>query len=279
MSRALHTRREKFAQFAPMLRVLTDKQLEEEIEHPKRLLLRTGMVGRRRIDIVYAPFDDANVDARLVLVGLTPGRQQMRNALHEARRGLRAGLSEDEALAAAESLASFSGPMRAKLVAMLDHIGVHQLLKINSTSVLWEGDTSLVHFTSVCSDPVFVDGKNYSGVPPLLTTPILREQVETGFVPEVEALRHSIFVPLGAQVGQAVAFAAAEVGIDQARVLTGLPHPSGANAERVAFFLGRKPRENLSAKVEPDRLIAARDELKKKVARLKRTARKPDHNR
>lgn len=265
----MDTQRDMFARFAPMLRSMSDEQLSEEIETPKRLLLNSGTAGNRRVDIAYAPFDDANPQARIVLVGLTPGRQQMGNALTEARRGLLAGLSEAESLAAAESFASFSGPMRTHLVALLDSIGVNQLLGVQSTALLWDGDTSLVHFTSVCRNPVFVDGKNYSGAPPVLSTPILREQVELGFVPEVASLHRSIFVPLGTQVSEVVEFATSQAGLDQSRVLAGLPHPSGANAERIAFFLGRKPREMLSSKVNPDRLIAARAALKKKVTKLK----------
>lgn len=45
--------------------------------------------------------------------------------------------------------------------------------------------------------------------------------------------------------------------VDPARVLAGLPHPSGANAERIAFFLGRKPRERLSGKVDADTILCA----------------------
>ena len=41
--------------------------------------------------------------------------------------------------------------------------------------------------------------------------------------------------------------------LSAARVLSGLPHPSGANAERIAFFLGRKKREDVSSKVDADR--------------------------
>ncbi|MGU3499446.1 hypothetical protein [Mycobacterium sp. C31M] len=268
----LASRREMFSRFVPMLRKMTDAELEREIEKPKRLLLLSESVGTRRLDIAYAPFDDADADARLVLIGLTPGRQQMRNALLEARRCLLAGHSEAESLAAAESYASFSGPMRNNLVAMLDAIGVNRLLGVKSTSTLWDGDTSLVHFTSVCRNPVFIDGKNYSGAPPVLTTPALRQQVESGFVPEVDRLRHSIFVPLGSEVGSVVEFAAAQTGLDRNRVLAGMPHPSGANAERVAFFLGRKPREMLSNRVEPERIIAARTALKRKVAKLRNSA-------
>ena len=81
----------QFSRLAPLLRDMTEAQLASEIERPRRLLLATGMAGGKRIDIAYAPLDHVNVDARIVIVGLTPGRQQMRNALMEARRCLRAG--------------------------------------------------------------------------------------------------------------------------------------------------------------------------------------------
>ncbi len=121
-----------FSGFAPLLRDMTEAGLLAEIERPQRLLLDGGMAGGKRIEIAYAPLDHVNTDARIVVVGLTPGRQQMRNALMEARRCLRAGRSEADALAAAKVFASFSGPMRAHLVAMLDSIGVNRLLGLQS---------------------------------------------------------------------------------------------------------------------------------------------------
>ena len=75
-------------------------------------------------------------------------------------------------------------------------------------------------------------------------------------------------VPLGPKVGDAVEFAAGKAGLDRNQVLAGVPHPSGANAERIAFFLGRKARQALSPKVRPERLIAVRTELKAKIAIL-----------
>jgi hypothetical protein len=257
-----------FSRFAPVLRDMTEAELAAEIERPQRLLLGGGTIGRKRIEIAYAPVDHVNVDARIVVVGLTPGRQQMRNALLEARRCLRAGHSEADALAAAKVFASFSGPMRANLVAMLDGIGVNRLLGLESVASLWGSDAHLAHFTSALRHPVFIDGKNYSGRPPLLDTPLLREQFMTRFVAEAAALRHAIFVPLGPKVGDAVECAAGKAGLDRNRVLAGLPHPSGANAERIAFFLGRKPRQALSTMVQPERLIRARVELEAKIAKL-----------
>jgi hypothetical protein len=247
---------------------MTDTELAAEIERPQRLLLGGVMAGRKRIEIAYFPVGEVNVDAHIVIVGLTPGRQQMRNALIEARRCLRAGSSEADTLAAVKVCASFSGPMRANLVAMLDSIGVNRLLNLQSTASLWEGDVSLVHFTSALRFPVFVDGENYSGTPSMFTTPLLREPLMTGFAAQAATLRQAIFVPLGPTVGRAVEFAAEKSRLDHNRVLVGLPHPSGANAERIAFFLGRKAQHALSAKVRPERLIAARAELEAKIAKL-----------
>lgn len=70
-----------FSDFAPILREMTDAAIAEEIERPRRLLLDSSQIRDRRIDIAYAPFDHVNLAAKVVVVGLTPGRQQMRNAL------------------------------------------------------------------------------------------------------------------------------------------------------------------------------------------------------
>jgi hypothetical protein len=247
---------------------MTEAELAAEIEKPQRLLLDHAMAGKRHIEIAYFPVGQVNVDAQVVIVGLTPGRTQMRNALIEARRCLRAGRSEADTLASVKVVAAFSGSMRPNLVDMLNSIGVNRLLGLQSTASLWGNDAHLTQFTSVLRFPVFVDGKDYSSTPPLLTTPLLREQLMTGFAAQAATLRQAIFVPLGGTAGAAVEFVAEKAALDDKRVLAGLPHPSGANAERIAFFLGRKPREALSSKVEPERLIAKRTELKAKVAKL-----------
>lgn len=260
--------KQAFSHFAPILRDMTDAELASEIDQPTRLRLATAKAGSKTIDVAYFPNGPVHVDARIAIVGLTPGRQQMRNALIEARRCLHAGLSEADTLASVGVLASFSGPMRANLVAMLDMIGVNRFLNIQSTATLWGKDAKLAYFTSALRFPVFVDGVNYSGAPSMFSTPLLRDQLTTGFLTQVRDLRQAVFVPLGPTVGRVLDFAVERVQIDPTRVLTGLPHPSGANAERIAFFLGRKPQHKLSNKVRPERLIAARADLQTKVAAL-----------
>lgn len=125
-------------------------------------------MNNKRIEMVYAPFDHVNLNARIVIVGLTPGKQQAANALRAAQNALARGASDAEAGEEAKVFASFSGPMRANLVKMLDFIGVPTLLGIASTAELWDQHQSLVHFTSALRYPVFVDGKNWSGQPDMV---------------------------------------------------------------------------------------------------------------
>lgn len=67
---------------------------------------------------------------------------------------------------------------------------------------------------------------------------------------------------------EALGFLADRGLIDRKRVLEGLPHPSGANAERIAYFLGRKNRADLSVKTIPSKLDRARENLLRQVGAL-----------
>ncbi|GLS46938.1 uracil-DNA glycosylase family protein [Methylobacterium brachythecii] len=258
-----------FPTFAPLLRTLTTTELEAEIAQPRHLLIETGEARGKRIDVAYAPFDHVNLNADVVIVGLTPGRQQMRNALVAARRSLLNGRTEAQAAEDAKVFASFSGPMRSNLVAMLDSIGLNRTLDITTAGSLWAGDAYRVHFTSILRYPVFMDGTNYTGAPSPTAIPLLRTQLMKWFADEMKALPNAVFVPLGPVAGEAVDLVAAQVELDRRQVLSGLPHPSGANAERIAFFLGRKPRDQLSDKVNPEKLLAAREALTDKVSGLR----------
>jgi hypothetical protein len=62
----------------------------------------------------------------------------------------------------------------------------------------------------------------------------------------------------------------AELGLlDHSHVLAGIPHPSGANAERVAVFLGRKDPSLASRQTNPVTLLEAFKSLKKQITSLK----------
>jgi hypothetical protein len=220
--------------------------------------------------VSYAPFDHIACQAELVLVGLTPGRTQAANALEALQAQLKAGRDLDGALAAAKSTASFSGSMRSSLIAMLDQVGVPQKFGRTSAAAFFEAGSPLVHFTSMLRYPVYLaGGANYSGAPAPLSYPILRKMVDTHLAEEARALPRAIWVPLGGHAEAGLKHLSDAGLLDPTRVLAGLPHPSGANAERIAYFLGRKPRASLSVKTNPDRIDAARDRLQRQVAGLK----------
>ena len=249
------------------LRTFSSQELEHEIKHPRKLLLESINHRDKRLDTVWAPFDYVNPKARIGIVGLTPGQHQMENALRACHTRLQTGASTEQAMLEAKNIASFSGPMRANLVNLLDDIGVAYRLGLGSTAELWEEASDLVQFTSALRYPVFVDGKNYSGQPSMLRQSQLRGQLERWMGEEMRTLPGAIYVPLGPKVGEALAWLGPRVGVSDEQILTGLPHSSGANAERIAYWLKRKAREHLSAKTNPDKLDAARNAL---IAQLRK---------
>lgn len=225
------------------------------------------------ITTLYAPFDHIETNARLVVVGITPGLTQAVNAIKSAHAALRRGLDLEKVLAEAKLTASFSGgAIRNNLVAMLDEVGVARHFGVQSTADMFQAGSTAVHFTSALRYPVFVDGKNYNGAPDMLTTPILRRQVDAHLAEEALALPHAIWLPLGVKAEAAVTYLASRGLLDPKRILSGMPHPSGANAERVAVFLGRKKPEHASRQTNPAPLIAACARLKAQIATIERSA-------
>ena len=220
------------------------------------------------MQVCYAPFEYINPNARIVIVGITPGHTQMLNALKEARQQLVKGASEEDALKAAKATGAFSGAMRPNLTGLLDAVGIHKWLGIGSCSELFQSAANLVQTTSVLRNPVFVNGENYNGTPNMTKNALLQKQLTTYFAKDVAALPKAVFVPLGDKVAEALHFLAGKGLLDRSRILDGLPHPSGANAERIAYFMGRKSRSELSVKTNPDKLDEARANLQERVLAL-----------
>lgn len=221
------------------------------------------------LSVYYAPFDYVNPNARVVLVGITPGRTQAFNALIEAKRQLELGASADVALQRGKQTGAFSGAMRPNLTAMLDHIGLAKWLGIASCAALFGNSSNLLQSTSALPFPVFFSGENYNGTPDIVSTPLLRSLLLEHFAPLAQSLPEAVFLPLGPVPAKAMAWLVAQGQVSNSRVLGGLPHPSGANAERIKYFLGLKQAEELSAKTDPKKLDAARLALMTAVAELR----------
>ncbi|MFL6672585.1 MAG: hypothetical protein ACJ8LG_04740 [Massilia sp.] len=223
-----------------------------------------------RLSVCYIPFESVNLAAKVVIVGITPGFTQWKNAIAEAQRQLAAGAALDDTLRAARLAGAFSGAIRPNLVALLDAIGVQRWLGLATCAGIFGADAGLVHVTSILRHAVFVNGKNYNGAPGMVRTPLLREQLLRYFAHEAAALPDALYIPMGASVGEGLDWLVAQGRLDAHRVLHGLPHPSGANAERVAYFLGRKGKATLSAKTNGDQLDLAKAALCAQVAALPR---------
>jgi hypothetical protein len=205
-----------------------------------------------------------------VICGITPGLQQASRALEEARQQLRNGASIAQAKQAAKETASFAGTMRKNLIGMLDHVGLHTLLDIDSCARLFDTHRHWVHYTSALRYPVFLDGQNYSGSPSMLSRLSLRHQVDTHLAEEVRTLGSKcLYVPLGPKVTEVFQYLQSKGLLKAGQLLDGLPHPSGANEERISYFMGGKPREKLSSKTNPAVLDTAKARIIAKLASLK----------
>lgn len=218
--------------------------------------------------VYYAPFDHVNTSARVILVGITPGATQAENALAEAKRALSGGSDPAEATRRGQLTGAFSGGLRKNLIAMLDEVGVQRWLGITSCDKLFANDAALLQSTSVLPFPVFLEGANYAGAPDPMRSLLLSGLIESHFVPQLRQLSSAVIVPLGPVPTRVIESLCVRGLVDSHRVLSGLPHPSGANAERIAYFLGRKVRSLLSNRTSASSLDASKVRIIERVQQL-----------
>jgi hypothetical protein len=195
-----------------------------------------------RLEVYYAPAQHMNRSARVALVGLTPGYQQMALAVRRAGELLAADRGPGVALREAKRLAAFAGAMRTNLVSMLDGLGIHRELGLRSCAALFDEALGMLHCTSALAFPVFTSGANYRGTSPKpLQHPVLKRMVETVLAQELSRVGEAFIVPLGKATAQAVEHLVTCGRLDHMRVLNGFPHPSGANGHRSGQFARNRP--------------------------------------
>ena len=202
---------------------------------PELLMERDGAVS-----VYYSPFEWVNKEARVVLVGITPGKRQAANALAEAKQALLSNLPEEQVLQRAKATGAFSGAMRPNLIAMMDSVGLNTWLGLPSCGSLFEKDAKLLQTASVLQFPVFLNGENYNGTPDPLKHSLLRRMVPEHFGAQCSKLPGAVYIPLGPVPTKVLTWLATQGAVSSSRILDGLPHPSGANAERIKYFLGQK---------------------------------------
>ena len=237
----------------------------EELTQSDLLLLKT--LGP--VQSFYAPFEAINHDAKVVIVGICPGQQQWRNALIAAKVGLEQQVSEENILKLAKNSGAFSGPIRKNLTQLLDHIGLHNQLGIHTTAELFSNHQDIVQMCSVLQQCILVNGKNYAGsTPPMLKNELLKQHIDDYFIPMVQQLPNAIYIPLGKGVDEVLNYVSSLGYFNDQQILAGLPHPSGANAERIKYFLGEKPRDQLSRQTNPEQIDSAKSQILLKLSNL-----------
>ena len=179
------------------------------------------------IEIYYAPFDYINSKAKIVIVGITPGLQQMIQSFQAIKDG--------KSLMEVKDLSSFKGSMRTTLVKFLDELKINKILKIQSCESLFNKNNKYLHSTSLIKYPVFEKGKNYSGVN-ILKKKILLDFIEDNFLKELEVFQGSIIVPLGNSVSSTIDYLNTKHQLKLKCFLKGFPHPSGLNARKNIQF-------------------------------------------
>jgi hypothetical protein len=235
-----------FARFAPAIGLPGEETLTREALCGPSFLLYAG----GGMTISYAPFDDVNREARVALVGITPGWGETRIAFDVAARGLEVGVAPERILREVKRQASFAGSMRCNLVQMLDAIGLAARLGLWSCDQLYTPEYEhLLHNTAALRYPVFAGGRNYTGHgPTIMEHNVLQAMAVRILAPELAAVSKALVIPLGVAVERALLFLAREDLLDACRCLFGFPHPSGRNGHRARQFAAH--REELSVRVD-----------------------------
>ena len=185
----------------------------------------------KNIEIYYAPFDYINSKAKIVIVGITPGLQQMLQSYEVINQG--------KSFKEVKDLSSFKGSMRTGLIKYLDELEINTILKIKSCETLFNKNSKYLHTTSLVKYPVFDKGKNYSGTN-ILKKKMLLDFIEKNFLKELKILKKTIIIPLGNTVSSTIEYLNNKYDLKLACFLKGFPHPSGANARKNIQFKENK---------------------------------------
>ncbi|CAH0344101.1 hypothetical protein [Bacillus sp. CECT 9360] len=191
------------------------------------------------LTMYFSPHNEyVNREARIVIVGITPGWTQMKTAFEQAVRSMRRGKSPETLFKEAKTAASFSGAMRTHLISMLTECGVARALQLENAEALFHEKRDLLHTTSIIKYPVFYHHKNYTGHQPKVDqSSLLRHYAYEVFPKEIEELHHSpLIIPLGKSVEQVIRTLIDDRKLSGLTCLFGFPHPSGANGHRKKQF-------------------------------------------
>lgn len=217
-----------------------DKYSKEELLISDFLVEKEGS-----IEIYYAPHNDyINAKAKIFIVGITPGFQQMNIAMVMARKELEQGTNIENIQYLCKKAGRFSGSIRKNIISMLDELELNKKLNLESCIEIFGEKDYLLHTVSLIPYSVFIKGKNYSGhTPKLINSNMLMKYVRENFIAELNSLedtKNILIIPLGRAVEEVLLKLSEEGIIQKNQVLFGFPHPSGANVNMKNQFNDNK---------------------------------------
>ena len=192
------------------------------------------LIKEKNMEIYYAPHNEIiNEDAKVFIIGITPGWTQTKIAYETAQTCLLQNLGDKYIKKECKRNSRFAVNMRKNLIEMLDELNLNKKLKIKSISELFDKHDIMLHTTSLIPYPVFINNKNYTGTnPKILDNKILTSYLKKYFYKEVEKLPDAFYIPLGNAVEEVLKHMINEGLIQREQCLFGFPHPSGANGHR-----------------------------------------------
>ena len=236
----------KFNTYKNLIQSLPVSYKDEDLLNEQFLLEKDD---KKKLEIYYAPFEYVNVNAKVVIVGITPGLHQMKKSYSTVLNVMEQQLSDEEVLHEVKKNSSFEGPMRKNLIHMLDELGLNNYLGLTSSSELFDTSSHLVQTMSVLPYPVFYNGKNYNGsIPNILKTEVLEHHILDYTAGEISKLNDALIIPLGVNVSKVIMYLADNGYINKESILNGFPHPSGGNGHRHKQFAVNK--EDMQRKLQ-----------------------------
>ena len=206
-----------------------------------------GETAKHRL--YYVPFAHENLGASLVVVGITPGPNQLELAIQAvyAWRGHPATTVQLEA----KKLASFGSPnMRPNLMKMLAHFEVARRLGIASEADLWGRDFEMFQATSIVPHAAFwlKNGKEkaFNGeFSEVMRSTLLRECFEERFVPLVSRMDPSaVWIALGRTPRAALEWCV-DKGLLRSDQIAAFAHPSRVAGSQVHYYVRELTRTDL----------------------------------
>ena len=136
----------------------------------EELLTKDFLIDKdNNIEIYYTPHNEHfNKEAKIFIVGITPGFQQMSTAISTARKELENTDNIEDIQYKCKVAARFSGSLRKNIISMLDDLQLNEIMNVNSSSELFDEKDYLLHTVSLIPYPVFVKKENYTGHTPKL---------------------------------------------------------------------------------------------------------------